>query len=298
VWVLRYDPATESLQPDAALTAALQAVDNALLAAEDLDADGLVDLVRGRWRDDIAWGTAPGAWASSPAVAPYNGGHIGGGLFDVDGDGWADLARTAGSCGRGSTTWTTQARRGSRWFYEPFGVIAPHNNGDAHTVGVLPLAGTQVALNLGGWCNFVSSPPGFFLPGPPDAEGFLTWEPGDITPAGSAYKLDPAVNGGPLTRLVPMGAAVADLDGQRRAGEALLALGAHAVLMKGGHVPGAKVIDLLLTPTPAELPVPSDFPADFERRYRQLSVQIGEEGWLNLFVRTDAPPLWRGAGGG
>jgi hypothetical protein len=56
--------------------------------------------------------------------------------------------------------------------------------------------------------------------------------------------------------------------------------------------------DLLLTPTPAELPVPSDFPADFERRYRQLSVQIGEEGWLNLFVRADAPPLWRGAGGG
>lgn len=45
------------------------------------------------------------------------------------------------------------------------------------------------------------------------------------------------------------GLAVADLDGQRRAGEALLALGAKAVLMKGGHVPGETVIDLLLTPT-------------------------------------------------
>ena len=45
------------------------------------------------------------------------------------------------------------------------------------------------------------------------------------------------------------GLAVADLDGQRRAGEALLALGARAVLMKGGHVPGETVIDLLLTPT-------------------------------------------------
>lgn len=44
------------------------------------------------------------------------------------------------------------------------------------------------------------------------------------------------------------GMAVADLDGQRRAGEALLAMGAGAVLMKGGHVPGAQVIDLLLTP--------------------------------------------------
>ena len=43
------------------------------------------------------------------------------------------------------------------------------------------------------------------------------------------------------------GLTVADLDGQRRAGEALLALGAGAVLMKGGHVPGETVIDLLLT---------------------------------------------------
>ena len=45
------------------------------------------------------------------------------------------------------------------------------------------------------------------------------------------------------------GLTVADLDGQRRAGEALLDLGARAVLMKGGHVEdGETVIDLLLTP--------------------------------------------------
>jgi hydroxymethylpyrimidine/phosphomethylpyrimidine kinase len=45
------------------------------------------------------------------------------------------------------------------------------------------------------------------------------------------------------------GITVTDLGGQRRAGEALLRLGARAVLMKGGHVPGETVIDLLLTPT-------------------------------------------------
>lgn len=44
------------------------------------------------------------------------------------------------------------------------------------------------------------------------------------------------------------GLAVHDIEGQRRAGEALLALGAKAVLMKGGHLPGERVIDLLLTP--------------------------------------------------
>jgi hydroxymethylpyrimidine/phosphomethylpyrimidine kinase len=43
------------------------------------------------------------------------------------------------------------------------------------------------------------------------------------------------------------GLGVADLGGQRRAGEALLAMGARAVLMKGGHVPGETVVDLLLT---------------------------------------------------
>jgi hydroxymethylpyrimidine/phosphomethylpyrimidine kinase len=43
------------------------------------------------------------------------------------------------------------------------------------------------------------------------------------------------------------GLPVGDLDGQRRAGEALLALGARAVLMKGGHVDGPTVIDLLVT---------------------------------------------------
>jgi hydroxymethylpyrimidine/phosphomethylpyrimidine kinase len=43
------------------------------------------------------------------------------------------------------------------------------------------------------------------------------------------------------------GIAVNDLDGQRLAGERLLRMGAKAVLMKGGHVPGATVVDLLLT---------------------------------------------------
>ncbi len=44
------------------------------------------------------------------------------------------------------------------------------------------------------------------------------------------------------------GLTVASQDDQRRAGEALLALGARAVLMKGGHVPGDRVVDILMTP--------------------------------------------------
>ena len=44
------------------------------------------------------------------------------------------------------------------------------------------------------------------------------------------------------------GISVESLDDQYRAGEALLELGAQAVLVKGGHIPGPMVIDLLLTP--------------------------------------------------
>jgi hydroxymethylpyrimidine/phosphomethylpyrimidine kinase len=49
------------------------------------------------------------------------------------------------------------------------------------------------------------------------------------------------------------GLAVDDLDGLRAAGRALLAMGAQAVLMKGGHVEGNTVTDLLMTPTSERL---------------------------------------------
>jgi hydroxymethylpyrimidine/phosphomethylpyrimidine kinase len=43
------------------------------------------------------------------------------------------------------------------------------------------------------------------------------------------------------------GLAVETTDDLRRAGEALLAMGAQAVLMKGGHVAGDRVVDVLMT---------------------------------------------------
>jgi hydroxymethylpyrimidine/phosphomethylpyrimidine kinase len=44
------------------------------------------------------------------------------------------------------------------------------------------------------------------------------------------------------------GLSVETTDDLIRAGEGLLAMGAQAVLMKGGHVPGPRVVDVLLTP--------------------------------------------------
>jgi hydroxymethylpyrimidine/phosphomethylpyrimidine kinase len=44
------------------------------------------------------------------------------------------------------------------------------------------------------------------------------------------------------------GVAVATTDDLRRAGEALLRAGARALLLKGGHVAGERVVDVLMTP--------------------------------------------------
>lgn len=44
------------------------------------------------------------------------------------------------------------------------------------------------------------------------------------------------------------GLSVETTDDLRRAGEALLAMGARAVLMKGGHIEGDRMIDVLMTP--------------------------------------------------
>lgn len=44
------------------------------------------------------------------------------------------------------------------------------------------------------------------------------------------------------------GIEVADEAGQQRAGERLLDMGVQAALVKGGHVPGDEVVDLLVTP--------------------------------------------------
>jgi hydroxymethylpyrimidine/phosphomethylpyrimidine kinase len=43
------------------------------------------------------------------------------------------------------------------------------------------------------------------------------------------------------------GKAVDDLNGQRRAAEKLLSMGANAALVKGGHVPGDLIVDVLAT---------------------------------------------------
>jgi hydroxymethylpyrimidine/phosphomethylpyrimidine kinase len=75
--------------------------------------------------------------------------------------------------------------------------------------------------------------------------------------------LDPEAERDLLERLVPLallvtpnlaeaklltGDAVDDPDGMERAGQRLLAAGARAALIKGGHLPGDVLVDVLVTP--------------------------------------------------
>ena len=97
------------------------------------------------------------------------------------------------------------------------------------------------------------------LDGAPDIAAVV--DPVMIAKGGQSLLSGKAI-GAMLNRLVPRadlltpnapeaealtGITVTDLDGQRRAAEALMALGARAVLLKGGHLPGDRVIDLLVT---------------------------------------------------
>ena len=88
----------------------------------------------------------------------------------------------------------------------------------------------------------------------------LVVDPVMVATSGAALIADGAL--GPLRRLIGRaalvtpnapeaealtGITIATTDDLRRAGEALLTSGVRAVLMKGGHVPGDSVIDLLMT---------------------------------------------------
>ncbi len=86
-------------------------------------------------------------------------------------------------------------------------------------------------------------------------------DPVMVAKGGASLMAGDAV-GAVRTRLVPLaalltpnapeaaaltGLEVETTDDLRRAGEALLGAGAGAVLMKGGHVPGPRVVDVLMT---------------------------------------------------
>jgi len=213
--VLRFDPGSATLVHDEVLSDVLATIDPQLLVMRDVDADGLVDVVRGRWRDDVVFATGPATWYQplGQVAQPYDGGLMGGGFVDADGDGLLDLMRSAAGCRPGTSTYNLRYGREPRWWYEPAGVIGVHDAGVAHTMGLVPFGGTSLTLMVGGWCRLNTPAPAFFVPDALTADGWRQWVPTDATPANSIYKTRPVVAGRSLSLTIPMGATVGDVDG-------------------------------------------------------------------------------------
>jgi len=94
-------------------------------------------------------------------------------------------------------------------------------------------------------------------------DAFLVLDPVMVATSGDTL-LDPEAIDLLKSRLIPMadlitpnvpeaalltGIEINDVDGLQKAGEALIEMGAFAALMKGGHLKGSSVIDLLVTET-------------------------------------------------
>lgn len=71
--------------------------------------------------------------------------------------------------------------------------------------------------------------------------------PAESTIAGELIPLALLVTPNRDEAAILSGCAVADRDGMRRAADVILKLGAGAVLIKGGHLPGTEIFDLLVT---------------------------------------------------
>lgn len=215
-WVLRYDPLTESLVPDAALTDALLSTAPLLGAMWDIDGDGHPDGAAGQLPySGVRWGAAGATWGDPvPTYGALVGDHsVQLGIADLDNDGWLDLVRPFGGCDPTGESFSPELQTAPRRFESRPNRIDGQDNVNPFVVGAGPLLGSApMVMSLGGPCPSSVDGPGFFSISGTDAEGFPLYVGLDPTPSTALYKQDPAVAGRSVSWLQPMGAAIADLD--------------------------------------------------------------------------------------
>jgi hypothetical protein len=214
-WVLRYDPALGTLSPAPSLASRFQGRGDLIAALLDLDDDGRLDLVPGRWDERLGWGDPQGAFVRGPGpgLPPYGQGFMATSLFDLDADGWVDLVH-AGGCRPDADVWGAWLREGARTYTHHPELVPAGPRSNPYSIGWIPgLAGPDVLFALGNTCVIADPATGTWTAGPRDPRGYPTFTSVDLTPADALWRYSPAVAFGPITLVNPMGGAVADLDG-------------------------------------------------------------------------------------
>lgn len=225
---------------DTALEAALPVVRGAWTGGLDLDGDGRPNLVSGDRQlsmfvpdDDGGWVQT---WSADADAGPY---WVGAATpWDVDHDGWLDLILGRNDCAR-SFTLMIQTEPGvweahdEVWGATSEGGLT--NNGVL--VATLPTGDDALISVLGAACDFLNPNPGFFVPTGETTTGLPSYDAVDLLSLDATWRLDPAINRAPFTRVAPMGGGYQDLDGDALP-ELVLTLGYDALVLSKGRADG------------------------------------------------------------
>lgn len=232
--VFRY--AAGALTFDPALTDSIPPLDGALVDALHLDLDDHVDLMVGSHLWGLGWGPdyLPFASVAPDPDVPYYAGDFG--LTDLDGDGWLDLVIGDKSC---HSTIMPMLRTGpDTYTRRPDLLVESTPHGE--TIGVLPLHladGHRSLVSATTACSVTEPHPGFYDLAQAPADDVPTLTAVDLAPDDAYWRFDPQTAGAPYTRVMPMGAATADLDGDGFL-DLLLSLGHARLAVLQGHGDG------------------------------------------------------------
>ncbi|MCB9664925.1 MAG: ASPIC/UnbV domain-containing protein [Alphaproteobacteria bacterium] len=196
-----------------------------VLAVEDVDGDGVDDLVFGSVEEDGLWlGRKPAPTRATLDVDPSPpGGSTVLALVDLDADGWLDLLHAPYTCGTTDIVLLPFLRTGLRRWTARADLV--ERGLAAHAYAVLPVPRPDGSLRLamlGAACKGAGPHPGFYDPVALGADGLPRWAPLDPVPPDAGFRLRPAYVGAAFTVLRPMGGAFVDLDGDG-AGELVVA---------------------------------------------------------------------------
>ena len=212
-----YDSATGQFANRQALSPAVPF--QSAVAVLDLDGDGVLDIISGS-SSQVAWGSKDGTFTVGD-IGPQAQGKAPSALqiADFDHDGWLDLL-FGGQCPACDQTcrvmWPVQ-RTGPRTFVPHPDWLEPTQGGRANAVLATefhagePVISVQEGVDN---CSF-AKPPAFFHATTFNALNEPHFTPFDPMPVDARYHTV-SFDGATLSDFVPMGSAVADLDGDGR----------------------------------------------------------------------------------